>query len=174
MHKDSVGEPAAGSPLIDRVVGLVTKIGGALSALLIFVVLVLTAVNVVARYLLDRPIQGVDEATGFLVVAIVMAGAAEAFRRGDHIRIDLLIDHCGPRLHRWLEAWATAAVLLFAGLLVHTAWDTVAFSRRFGAYSTGYLGIPLWIPQSALVVGGVLLGLAAAARLLTLALGRRP
>ncbi|TIX76508.1 MAG: TRAP transporter small permease subunit, partial [Mesorhizobium sp.] len=70
-------------------------LGGALSALLILVVLAITAVSVFNRYFLGRPLMGVDEATGFLVVAIVMFGAAEALRRGDHIRIDLLFDHLG-------------------------------------------------------------------------------
>jgi TRAP-type C4-dicarboxylate transport system permease small subunit len=124
-------------------------------------VLALTAVSVFNRYFLGRPIMGVDEATGFLVVAIVMFGAAESLRRGDHIRIDILFDHLGPRLHWWLELWSFVAVLVFAVLLLVTSWHTVFFSRMFGAYSTGYLSIPMWIPQSTMVIGAILLGLVA-------------
>ena len=148
------------------IVNAISWTGGAIGAALVFVVLVITAVGVFSRYALARPILGVDEGTGFLVVAIVMFGAAEALRRGDHIRIDLILDHAGPRLRRILDMWANAAVLAFAVLLFRTAWHTVTFSRDFGAYSDGYLALPLWIPQSALLVGAALLGLQAAAGLI--------
>lgn len=150
----------------------ISMAGSAVGAALIVVVLAVTAVSVFSRYVLARPLLGVDEGTGFLVVAIVMFGAAEALRRGDHIRIDLVFDAAGPRLRRLLELWSQAAVLLFAVLLFRTAWHTVTFSRSFGAYSDGYLELPLWIPQSALLVGAALLGLQAAAGLLR-QLGRR-
>ena len=139
--------------------------GGALGALLIVVVLAMTTVGVFSRYVLSRPILGIDEGTGFLVVAIVMLGAAEALRKGDHIRIDLLVDVVGPRTRLVLDLWAHAAVLAFAVLLFRTAWHTVSFSHSFGAYSDGYLALPLWIPQSAMLVGAVLLGLQAVAGL---------
>lgn len=147
--------------LPERVVAAVSLAGGAISCLIILAVLALTAVSVFYRYFLARPIMGVDEATGFLVVAIVMFGAAESLRRRDHIRIDILFDRLGPKAHWWLELWSYGAVLAFAVLLLITAWHTVLFSRMFGAYSTGYLSIPMWVPQSTMVVGAILLGLVA-------------
>jgi C4-dicarboxylate transporter DctQ subunit len=154
-------EAPRASSLPERVVAAMSLAGGAISCLIIIVVLGLTAVSVFNRYFLGRPIMGVDEATGFLVVAIVMFGAAESLRRGDHIRIDILFDHLGPRLHWWLELWSFLAVLVVAVLLLITSWHTVLFSRMFGAYSTGYLSIPMWIPQSTMVIGAILLGLVA-------------
>lgn len=157
-----------------RAARALSRLGGALSAVLILVVLAITAVGVFNRYVLGRPIMGVDEATGFLVVAIVMLGAAEALRRGDHIRIDLLFSSAGPRMRWWLELWSLAAVILFSVLLLVAAWHTVLFSRAFGAYSTGYLSMPMWIPQSTMVVGSILLVVAALAALLDLIAERRP
>jgi len=101
-------------------------------------------------------------------------GAAEALRRGDHIRIDLLFSSAGPRARWWLELWSLAAVILFSVLLLVAAWHTVLFSRAFGAYSTGYLSMPMWIPQSTMVVGSILLVVAALAALLDLIAERRP
>lgn len=158
----------------ERAAAAISRLGGALSSLLILVILIITAVSVFNRYFLGRPLMGVDEATGFLVVAIVMFGAAEALRRGDHIRIDLLFDRVGPRARWWLELWSLASVIVFAGLLLVTSWHTVMFSRQFGAYSTGYLSLPMWIPQSTMVAGAVLLGLAALAAMLRLFAERRP
>lgn len=160
------------SSLPVRAAAALSRLGGALSALLILVVLAVTVVSVFNRYVLNKPMMGVDEGTGFLVVAIVMLGAAEALRRGDHIRIDILFDRAGPRLRWWLEVWALASVLLFSVLLLIASWHTVQFSRAFGAYSTGYLSVPMWIPQSTMVIGSVLLGIAALAGLLDL-IGRK-
>lgn len=156
------------SSLLERIATAISRLGGALSALLILAVLAITAVSVFNRYFLGRPLMGVDEATGFLVVAIVMFGAAEALRRGDHIRIDLLFDHVGPGTRWWLELWSLVSVIVFAALLLVTSSHTVVFSRQFGAYSTGYLSLPMWIPQSTMVLGAVLIGLAALAAMLRL------
>ncbi|MCR4268904.1 TRAP transporter small permease subunit [Nitratireductor sp. ZSWI3] len=166
--KSARGEMDGVSSLPGRLAAALTRLGGALSAVTILAVLVTTAVSVFNRYVLGRPIMGADEATGFLVVVIVMLGAAEALRRGDHIRIDLLFDRFGPRGRWWLDLWSSLTVLVFAALFCITSWHTVIFSRRFGAYSTGYLSLPMWIPQSVMVVGAVLLGIAAIAQALRL------
>lgn len=169
-HGEAV--PAAASTHAERVAAVLTRLGGAVSALLLVVVLVLTAISVFNRYLLGRPILAVDESTGFLVVTIVMLGAAEAFRRNDHIRVDLVCEHFGARGRWLLDLWSCATVVAFGALLLVTAWHTVEFSRMFGAYSTGYLAIPMWIPQSTMIVGAILLCIAALARAFGLAAER--
>jgi TRAP-type C4-dicarboxylate transport system permease small subunit len=134
---------------------------GAVSGILILIVLALTSVGVFMRYVLDRPIRGIDEATGFLVVAIVMFGAAETLRRGEHIQIDLVTNALRGRT-RWLfDLWAYACVFVFSVVFFITAWRTVAFTWRFGEYSTGYLEMPMWIPQATMLPGAALLGLVA-------------
>jgi hypothetical protein len=63
-------------------------------------------------------------------------------------------------------------VLAFSVLLFRTAWHTVTFSREFEAYSNGELQLPLWIPQSTMLLGALLLGLVALMRLIrTIAVG---
>jgi C4-dicarboxylate transporter, DctQ subunit len=149
----------------EAIASWLAMLGAAVSTLLVLVVLAITAVNVVARYGLASPIAGVDEATGFLVVVIVMLGAAEALRRDDHIRIDILHEHLGRPAIWWLDLLAHAGVLVFALFLLVMSCKTVAFSYAFGAYSSGYLELALWVPQSSLVIGALLLALVALARL---------
>jgi TRAP-type C4-dicarboxylate transport system permease small subunit len=146
---------------------------GLLSAVLILYILGITVTAVFFRYVLGTPLLGVDEQVGFLVVATVMLGAAEALRRGDHIGIDILTERASAPVRRWLDALGFIAILIFAGVLLVSAWHTVTFSRQFGAYSTGALEIPMWIPQSALLVGALLLGLVALSRLAALFLRGR-
>ena len=150
-------DTAAPQGAVGWIAVLIGWVFGAFAALGILAVLVLTAINVAGRYLFTAPLRGAEEMTGFLVVAIVMLGAAEAYRRGDHIRIDILTDKLGPRGVRWIDVLSHLAVALFAANLLRTGLHTVEFSHRFGAYSSGYLQIPMWIPQTALVAGGALL-----------------
>jgi TRAP-type C4-dicarboxylate transport system permease small subunit len=152
-------EPVTAAPkgAVARLAALIGVAFGAVAALAILAVLGLTAVNVVGRYVFSAPLRGAEEATGYLVVAMVMFGAAEAYRRGDHIRIDLLTERLGLGGVRAVEVLSHVAVGLFAANLLRTGLHTVEFSHRFGAYSPGYLEMPMWIPQTALVVGGGLL-----------------
>lgn len=160
--------------LLTGTASALSRIGGALSILLIAIVLALTTAGVVARYVLSHPLEGVDEACGYLVVAMVMAGAAEALRTGHHIRIDLILGFVGPRGRRWLDAWSNLAVLVFAVLLVRTGWHSAVFSYDFDAFSSGQLELPLWIPQATLPIGAALLGIVAFAKLINALAGHEP
>ncbi|MFD2857511.1 TRAP transporter small permease [Seohaeicola zhoushanensis] len=122
-------------------------------------------VAVVRRYIFDRPLQWNDEMIGYLLVAIVMLGAAEAFRRGDHISIDLVTSRLTPGAARLQAALASLSVMGFAVVVGFSIWDSISFARSFGSYSVGYIEIQTWIPQVPVLIGAVLLFLAAGLRL---------
>ncbi|MAW87557.1 MAG: TRAP transporter permease DctQ [Phyllobacteriaceae bacterium] len=151
-----------------RVASALIRLGGALATLLILMVFAIVVFAIVRRYLIDSPLLWGDEFIGYMLVAIVMLGAAEALRRGDHIAIDLLANHAGRRGRLALEILGSAAVIVFAGLLGWSAWKSIAFARAFGSYSVGYIEIETWIPQVPMLAGAFLLIVAAAARLFTL------
>ena len=156
---DKVEAPA--STGLVRAIERLSLLFGVLSGALIVIVLAMTSVGVFMRYVLDQPIRGIDEATGFLVVAIVMFGAAETLRRGEHIQIDLVTNATRGQTRWVLDLWAYACVFVFSVIFLFTAWRTVAFTWGFGEYSTGYLEMPMWIPQATMLPGAALLGLVA-------------
>lgn len=170
---DAAHGAAEAAPFGERWVGRLVWLCGALSTLLILVALVVTVYAIVMRYVFERPLLWVDELTGYGLVALIMLGMAEAYRRGDHIGIDLLTGRVQGRARRGLAAWADAAVLGFAVVLGWSTWDAISFARAFGSYSAGHIEIETWIPQVPLLIGAVLLGLLAAARLLGRVLGGR-
>ena len=163
---------AAPAPLFpDRIIGALVRLCGALSTALILLVFAQIVVAVTRRYLFDRPLQWSDEVIGYLLVTLVMLGAAEALRRGDHISIDLLSSRAGPRMRRVQQAFAHLAVMAFAAIVGSSIWDSIAFARSFGSYSVGYIEIETWIPQVPVVLGAALLFLTAAIGLLRLLSG---
>lgn len=141
------------------------RIAGVLSSLLIFVSFCLMIFAIFQRYFLNTPLKWGDEMLGYLLVAIVMSGMAEALRRGDHVAIDLLTSFFGKKVRAWLTHLSYSAVLAFAVIFGLSADEVVRFSYGFGSYSPGYLEAPMWIPQSTMIAGSVLLGLGAIAGL---------
>lgn len=162
--KETEARPAS---VPQRVADALIRLGGALATLLILLVFGIVVVAIVNRYLVDSPLLWGDEFIGYTLVAIVMLGAAEAFRRGDHIAIDLLANRAGRRGRLALEILGSSAVIVFAGLLGWSAWKSIVFARAFGSYSVGYIEIETWIPQVPMLAGAFLLAVAAAARLLS-------
>ena len=141
------------------------RIAGVLSCLLIFVSFCLMIFAIFQRYFLNTPLKWGDEMLGYLLVAIVMSGVAEALRRGDHVAIDLLTSFFGIKIRALLTYLSYTAVLAFAVIFGISADEVVRFSYGFGSYSPGYLEAPMWIPQSTMIAGSVLLGLGALAGL---------
>jgi TRAP-type C4-dicarboxylate transport system permease small subunit len=89
-------------------------------------------------------------ACGFLALA-------HTLKRGEHIRVTLLLTHVGARAHRALELWcyvlSTGVSAAFAYFSVRLAWQSYAFND----ISTGNDATPLWIPQLAMAAGTVVL-----------------
>lgn len=162
MH-DEKQEGAGKAPFFpDRIVTGLIRFCGAVSTALILVIFLQIVVAVTRRYIFDRPLQWNDEMIGYLLVTLVMLGAAEALRRGDHIAIDLLSSRLAPGLARLQRAFAHLSVMAFAVIVGLSIWDSIAFARSFGSYSIGYIEIETWIPQVPVVVGMVLLFLTSA------------
>lgn len=172
-HSETQKEAVAASFFARWIAGPVVWLGGAISASLILATFVVTIYAIWMRYLMNMPLLWADEVTGWALVAIVMLGAAEAYRQGDHIAIDLISS-------RAKGAWAQVAgyvsdlsVLGFAGVVCVSTWEAISFARMFGSFTSGNVVIETWIPQSPLLIGAVLLGMLALVRLGERILGLR-
>jgi C4-dicarboxylate transporter, DctQ subunit len=160
--------------LLDRTIGLLCLIAAWLAAALLLVSLGLVGYSVVMRYFMNRPIPWVDELVGYLLVGLVMLAAADALKRGEHIAVDLVTSRLGPRGRRLSLAFGQIAVFVVGIALAIGGWQTAAFSKLLGIYSTGYLAVPIHLPQLLVPAGGGLLALAALAGLMRMAVGASP
>lgn len=160
-HEGTVAAPS----LVEKLAAWPSRIFGGISSLLILMILILVIYSVVQRYVLNTPLKWGDEMLGYLLVASIMLGAAEALRHGDHISIDLVSARAGPRARAYLNALSNIAVIAFAIVLGVSTWESISFAYAFGSYSPGYLETATWVPQIPMFVGAVLLGLVAFARL---------
>jgi len=106
----------------DRVDTIVEK-AGKLSCYLVFIIMVITTIDVTARYVFNRPLLWGWLTNRLLFgVFILFAGAYTLFK-GEHIRIEIIYDHFPPRIKtiaRWI---ALTAMTSFLSVLVwQTSW----------------------------------------------------
>jgi len=166
---DKTGHPAqeplsSAGPFLRRLDRWVGRLALALVLIGVAIMLALTALtgySVFWRYVLGQPITWIDELSGYLVVLLIMVGVAEALRRGDHINVDLLTGRLGLRGQRLVGIWSMAAVIFVAVVLLIDGIDAVVGVYTMGLISEGYLEVPMWIPQSAIILGAVMLIVAA-------------
>ena len=146
---------------LSRAVQQLAALAMGLAAAGLLLSLALIGWAVVMRYVFNAAPIWVDEVVGFLLVGIVMLAAAQTFRRGEHIGVDLLVDRLGHSGRRWAQAWAAVATLAITGVLIVNGWGTAMLARTLGLLTEGHLEWPTWWLMLLMPVGGALLLLAA-------------
>ena len=125
---------------------------GAVAAVCLVAIAVLVLTSIVGR-LLGVYIAGLNAYAGYMMAASSFFALAYAFRRGGHIRVNLLLTRLKGRA-RWVaEVWCLGVA---SGLTLYLAWfciRMVSVSLDFGDVSEGPDATPLWIPQMAMAVG---------------------
>jgi TRAP-type C4-dicarboxylate transport system permease small subunit len=133
----------------------------ALAAVFMVGLLVMVLVSILGRQL-HFHVPGTDAYAGYLMAAAGFLALAHTLKRGEHIRVTLLLSHLQGRARRALELWAVAASVALAALTafysVRLAWQ----SALFNDVSTSSDATPLWIPQLAMAAGSVVLLIALA------------
>lgn len=168
------GAARRGGPILqvlDKVTAAAAWMFIALGAAITIVMALSITYSVVLRYVLNTPQVWTDELLGYLLVALVMFGLGETVRRGDHINVDLITARLGPRGRVVARVWGLVAMIAVAAVLLVRSWDMVAFSRMVDLLSDGYLAMPIWIPQSSLLIGFSLMILASVNQLLRILFG---
>lgn len=149
-----------------RILNILPRIGGALSALLILVVFGLISYSVFMRYMMDAPLVWSDELIGYLLVAMAFLGLAAAFLDDRHIVIDLITHKLTGSKKQFSEFFGYFTVLVVAIIFTYSNYESMMFNRSFGLYSVGDLEAPIWVTQIAMVIGSGLLAFAACLKII--------
>jgi TRAP-type C4-dicarboxylate transport system permease small subunit len=144
-------------PAIERLVRRAAHAALGLSAAALLASLATIAYSVVRRYVFGAPVAWTDELVGYLLVASVMLAAADALFDDEHIAVDIVTERLPPRGKRAVLLFGLAAVAATALLLLVEGLGMVQFSHLVGLRSNGYLAVPMWIPQSLVPIGALLL-----------------
>ncbi|MFO1246209.1 MAG: TRAP transporter small permease [Ramlibacter sp.] len=144
----------------------------ALAALFMVGLLVMVLLSIVSRQL-QFHVPGTDAYAGYFMAASGFLALAHTLKRGEHIRVTLVINALKGGWKRGMEIWALAAAtllaVLFAFYSVRLSWQSYSFHD----ISTASDATPLWIPQLAMALGTVVLAIAFIDELVLEIRGRR-
>lgn len=102
-------------------------------------------------------LRGADDIVAWLCAAAAFLALGHTFRRGELVRVGLLLEYLPPRPRRVLEIAALGVTLLFVGYMVYAIVSFVHDSWKFNEVAQGLIRIPIWIPQLSAVAGVVIL-----------------
>ena len=131
----------------------------ALAALFMALLLVMVMLSILGRQL-HFNLPGVDAYAGYMMAAAGFLALAHTLKKGEHIRVTLLIGSLKGGWKRGFELWslfaATALATLSAIYSGKLAWQ----SYTFHDISTSNDATPLWLPQLSMALGTLILAIA--------------
>ncbi len=113
--------------------------------------------EVVLRYFFNSPTIWTHEVSIYLFMWCMFGGASYALREGKHVNIDLLTVKLSPRKQSLLKICTNVMALVFCSQIALQGWTMIEKALKYHKHSPTPLQMPLWIPQSALFVGFLLL-----------------
>ena len=146
---------------------------GYLAAFFMIGILLMVLASVVGRAA-GFNLRGSDAYAGYAMAAASFLALAHTLKRGEHIRVTLLLERFHGRLRRPLEIWCHLAGTFFCAVLALYSARLVWQSYTFNDVSQGNDATPLWIPQIAMAVGAVVLLVAMADDLVLTLRGKVP
>ena len=156
---------------IRRVLDLVYDGAGLLAGCCLVAILVAISAQVLARWL-GITFHGAAEYAGYFMASASFLAFAHTLNRGGHIRVGLLLGALGTT-RRWGEIWCLA---IGSAITAYVAWYAVRavyWSWRLNDVSQGQDATPLWIVQTPVAVGAVILAICFIDNLVTsLVIGR--
>jgi TRAP-type C4-dicarboxylate transport system permease small subunit len=143
-----------------------------LAALCMVGLLVVVLLSILSRQL-DVHLPGLDAYAGYLMAGAGFLALAHTLKKGEHIRVTLLLAALRGKAQRGLEIWALGAASLLAVLAAYYACRLSWQSHAFHDISTGNDATPLWLPQLSMALGNVILAVAFVDELVLELRGRR-
>jgi TRAP-type C4-dicarboxylate transport system permease small subunit len=129
---------------------------GYLAAFFMVGILLMVLASVVGR-LVGFNLRGSDAYAGYCMAAASFLALAHTLKRGEHIRVTLVLRGFGGRIKRPLELWSHAAGAFFCAALAFYSVRLVWQSWAFNDVSQGNDATPLWIPQIGMALGSIIL-----------------
>lgn len=122
-------------------IAFLTNFDFILSGVCLLVLVGLTAWGVVMRYFFNSPIIWLEEIQVLMFVWVAFFGSSAAFRTGNHIAIEALVEMFPVRWQRIIEVFDSLLVLLILVLVMYWQFSRGMTLTRTGR-TTSILNIP--------------------------------
>jgi TRAP-type C4-dicarboxylate transport system permease small subunit len=151
-----------------KVLNALPKYLGNLSGVSIFLIMVLTSVDVVLRYFFNSPLIWVLEWTEYLMVVIVYFGLAYTYTVGGHIGIDILLPYFPQTIRHILNLFNHVLMFALVVLMTWQGWVLFEDSWRLGRRHMGAGHTPEFPADLALFIGCAVFSLLLLTRIISI------
>jgi TRAP-type C4-dicarboxylate transport system permease small subunit len=142
------------------------------AAVMMVMTLIMVLLGMVDRFVTIN-FRGTDMYAGYCMAGAGFLALAHTLKRGEHIRVTLLVNALKGSAKRGLELWCLSAAVLLAGLFAFYSIKLAYQSWDFHDVSTGNDATPLWIPQIGMAIGAMVMLIAFIDELALELLGQR-
>jgi TRAP-type C4-dicarboxylate transport system permease small subunit len=127
-----------------------------LGAVSLFIMMCLTAADVLGRYVFNKPITGTFELTEFMVLILIFSFLANAQAKKAHVTVDLILSHFPKAFRVYVELFNHIMSLV---LMILIAWIGAlrALELKEVAEASPNLGIPIYPFAFFLVLGCIVM-----------------
>lgn len=128
--------------LLDRF----SRLTGKVTAWLTLVMVVVTSIIVILRYVFDAGFIWLQESVTWMHAAVFMLGAAYTLLHEEHVRVDIFYRSMSDARRAWVDCLGVLVFLLpLCAYLAYAAWDFAAasWSIRESSREPGGLPYPL-------------------------------
>jgi TRAP-type C4-dicarboxylate transport system permease small subunit len=163
--------PTAG--IFRRFLDAVYLLAGYAAGVFLFLIFAIMMVMSVGRQFAVNIPAG-DDFASWCMAAMAFLGLAHTFKRGEMIRVGLVLERLRGRRKQIAEIAALAIAAAFILYFTRHAAQMTYDSWRFNDVAQGVVALPLWIPQLGFSGGLAILSIALIDELVNVVRGRRP
>lgn len=141
---------------------------GKLVSWLTLVMVVMTTLIVLLRYVFDIGWVAMQEAVLYMHSLVFMLAAAYTFKHGGHVRVDIFYQRFNIKTKAWVDLLGTLLLLLpVSGLIIWSSWDYILNSWEIHESSRNSGGLPgVYLLKSCILMMAILLILQAISTIL--------
>ncbi|MDU1414641.1 MAG: TRAP transporter small permease [Clostridium sp.] len=125
----------------NKILKVIGNLDIAIAAIALVILIVLTSSGVFMRYILGQPYTWLEEVQLFCMVWIVFAAGGAAFRTGNHVAIEMVVELFPKKIQKVIEIFVDIVILFVIGYLF---MQSIGFIKLFVASgrSTSMIKIP--------------------------------
>ena len=126
------------------------------ASIALIVLIVLTFMGVIMRYIVGKPYTWLEEVQLFCMVWIVFAAGGAAFRTGSHVAIEMVVEMFPEKVQKIISYVIDIVVILVLAFLF---WNSIGFIQMFikNGRSSSMLKIPMTVQYGIAPVSYVLM-----------------
>jgi len=134
-------------------IGAVARAFGAVAAVAVAAMTLVTVYDVVARYFFNNPTIWATEISTYILIGIVFVGAAKAHLDGANVRVELFLGRMRGEGRRQLELVVAWTALLYIAIAAWQAGVLALSDYRNGSRVFSLLLTPSWLPKTPIAIG---------------------